>query len=110
MKPGEMMSGVANESQIDDVEQPKGSSKNPDWERIVRWLQTAAIEIEYLAWRAYAMRTGGMPEEAPSVFVQSNDMEDEPLTEKHILARIKEICGLADGWRISATFPNFYPF
>ena len=79
----------------------------PDWTRIQRWLQDAAMELEYLVLRVGAKRNGGrMPENAPAIFALANDMA-APLTEAGLKMRIKEICKLADGWATSESFPQF---
>lgn len=81
--------------------------QNPDWAHVQRWLQDAAMELEYLVLRVVAKRNGGkMPENAPPIFALANDME-EPLTETGLKLRIKEICKLADGWATSESFPQF---
>ena len=85
-----------------------GNEEKPDWMKIQAWLQSVVLEIDYLVWRVIAAQCGGkMPEGAPRIFALNDDMEDEPLTERLILARLKEICRLANGWRTSETFPQF---
>ena len=79
----------------------------PDWTRIQRWLQDAAMELEYLVLRVGAKRNGGrMPENAPAIFALANDMA-VPLTEAGLKSRIKEICKLSEGWSTNESFPQF---
>ena len=77
-----------------------------DWEKVQRWLQSAAMELDYLVFRVIAKRNGRMPERSPSIFAIANDM-DEPLTEELLRSRIKDIARLSEGWQTSETFPSF---
>ena len=79
----------------------------PDWVKIQKWLQSAALEVDYLVWRVIAARNGGMPEDAPRVYAMNYDMEDEPLTERYLQDRLKELARLSDGWQTTKTFPQF---
>ena len=93
-----------NVNQTTDAE---SSTQEPDWICIQSWLQNAAVELGYLVWRVIAMRMGGMPEEAPTLYKIASDLEDVPLTEDGIRRRMQELADLANGWRTNETFPQF---
>lgn len=98
MKIERIITSVAKESQLDG---------GPDWVKIQKWLQSAALEIDYLVWRVIAAQHGGMPEDAPRVDAMNYDTEDEPLTERYLQDRLKELARLSDGWQTTKTFPQF---
>ena len=82
-------------------------SAEPDWICIQSWLQNAALELDYLVWRVIATRTGGMPDDAPTLYKIASDLEEELLTEEGIWRRLQELADLAIGWRTDDTFPVF---
>ena len=89
----------------DDAE---SNTTGTDWICIQSWLQNAAMELDYLVWRVIATRTGGMPDEAPTLYKVASDLEEEPLTEDGIRRRLHELADLANGgWRTNETFPIF---
>ncbi|MBR4652555.1 MAG: hypothetical protein IKO72_04275 [Kiritimatiellae bacterium] len=77
-----IIASVAKESQHDG---------GPDWVKIQTWLQSAALEVDYLVWRVIAAQHGGISEDAPRVYAMNYDMEDEPLTERYLQDRLKEL-------------------
>ena len=85
----------------------EGNKTEPDWVCIQSWLQNAAMELDYLVWRVIAMRTGGMPDDAPTLYKITSDLEEELLTEEGIRRRLQELSDLANGWRTNETFPQF---
>ena len=85
----------------------ESSKTRPDWICIQSWLQNAALELDYLVWRVIATRTGGMPDDAPTLYKIASDLEEELLTEENIRRRLQELAGLANGWRTNETFPQF---
>ena len=98
MKIERIITSGAKESRLDG---------EPDWVKIQKWLQSAALEVDYLVWRVIAAQHGGMPEDAPRVYAMNYDMEDEPLTERCLQDRLKELARLSDGWQTTKTFPQF---
>ncbi|MBQ3289808.1 MAG: hypothetical protein IJH50_10395 [Kiritimatiellae bacterium] len=86
---------------------PENSTAEPDWTRIQEWLHNAVMELDYIVWRVIAKRTGGMPDEAPTLYKIAADLEEESLTEDVVRRRLQELADLANGWRTNETFPQF---
>ena len=98
---------TAKNMNVDQATAAESGTTEPDWICIQRWLQDAAMELEYLVWRVIATRTGGMPDDAPTLYKIASDLEDELLTEEGIRLRLQELSDLANGWRTNETFPQF---
>ena len=92
---------------VDQTTDAESNTPKPDWVCIQRWLQDAAMELDYLVWRVIAKRKGEMPDRAPTLYKITSDLEEEPLTEEGIRRRLKELTDLASGWRTDETFPQF---
>ena len=92
---------------VDQTTDAESNTMEPDWICIQSWMQNAAMELDYLVWRIIATRTGGMPDEAPTLYKIASDLEEDLLTEEGIRRRLQELAALASGWRTNETFPQF---